>query len=325
LKRFILLKIWFRKIFPFFDFILFFILLFSIPGFLFFARYGGKKLSLSRRLLKKSGIYPIRNHYYYPLFKDSILKKSLREPRNLPGIDFVEKKQLRFLERLTYSNELKDMNLDESKFNIVDFDINNITFKSGDAEFLYQIIRFLRPKRIIEIGSGNSTKLANKALKRNYLETQQDFKHICIEPYEMPWLESLDVEVIRSLVEDCDTKIFDSLENNDLLFIDSSHIIRPQGDVLKEYLEIIPRLNSGVVIHVHDIFTPRDYLDEWIREEVFFWNEQYLLECLLSNTERYEILAALNFLKHTNYSDLQRVCPYLTVDREPGSIYFKVK
>ena len=141
----------------------------------------------------------------------------------------------------------------------------------------------------------------------------------------MAWLETLDVTVIRNTLENCEIEIFDKLEANDLLFIDSSHIIRPQGDVLKEYLEIIPRLKSGVIIHVHDIFTPRDYLDEWIKENVWFWNEQYLLECLLSNTQRYEILAALNFLKHSNYSKLKKVCPYLDKNREPGSIYFKVK
>ena len=129
------------------------------------------------------------------------------------------------------------------------------------------MIRFLKPKKVIEIGSGHSTKLVNKALKKNKFETSDDFKHICIEPYENDWLNYFDAEVIRSLIEECDLKIFDTLEENDVLFIDSSHIIRPQGDVLKEYLEIIPRLKKGVVIHVHDIFSPRDYLDQWIRED----------------------------------------------------------
>lgn len=78
----------------------------------------------------------------------------------------------------------------------------------------------------------------------------------------MPWLETLNLKVVRNILEDCDIEMFDKLEANALIFIDCSHIIRPQGDVLKEYLEIIPRLKSGVMIHVHDIFTPRDYLDE---------------------------------------------------------------
>lgn len=318
------MKILLRAVISLVDFSLMIILFFVSPFYYIFARLGGKRLPLCREFLKKIGVYPIRNHYYSPFFKDSILKKSLRKARDLPGIDFVEEKQLIFLKNLTFSNELKLMKLNDQKTNIKEFSLNNSSFQSGDAEFLYQVIRFLKPKTLIEIGSGHSTKIANQALKKNRFETFQEFRHVCIEPYENKWLESLDVQVIRDLIENCNLKIFDNLEENDILFIDSSHIIRPQGDVLKEYLEIIPRLKKGVVIHVHDIFSPRDYLDEWLREDVLFWNEQYLLECLLSNKGRYEILAALNFLKHTNYPNLKNVCPYLNKKREPGSLYFKV-
>ena len=141
----------------------------------------------------------------------------------------------------------------------------------------------------------------------------------------MPWLEDIGVKVIRKLAEDCDANIFTSLEENDILFIDSSHIIRPQGDVLKEYLEIVPTLKKGVYVHVHDIFTPRDYLDEWIRDEVYFWNEQYLVEALLSDSNKYEIVAALNHLYHNNFNALKKVCPYISEGLEPGSFYFKIK
>ena len=252
----------------FFDLVLFLILLFSIPGMYVFVKFGSKTFKLSRELLKKFGVFPIKDHYYYPLFKDSRLKRSLREPRFLPGIDFCEEKQLLFLESLTFSNELIQLKLNEEKDDIKDFYINNTTFESGDAEFLYQFIRLHQPKNVIEIGSGNSTKIAHKALRRNQLENGINFSHVCVEPFEMPWLECLDVEVLRSPIEDCNMNMFNDLGENDLLFIDSSHMIRPQGDVLKEYLEIIPSLKSGVMIHVHDIFTPRDYPDSWIREEL---------------------------------------------------------
>ena len=89
---------------------------------------------------KKVGVYPIRDHYYYPLFKDSRLKKSLREPRNLPGIDFCVEKQLHLLEKFTFAKELEDMKLNEKKSEIEEFYINNGSFESGDAEFLYQLI-----------------------------------------------------------------------------------------------------------------------------------------------------------------------------------------
>ena len=108
-------------------------------------------------------------------------------------------------------------------------------------------------------------------------------------------------QVIRQPVETVDKTIFTCLESNDILFIDSSHIIRPQGDVLCEYLQILPVLQPGVLVHVHDIFTPKDYLDEWLREQGLFWNEQYLLEAFLSGNTDYEIIAALNFLKHHHW------------------------
>jgi hypothetical protein len=142
----------------------------------------------------------------------------------------------------------------------------------------------------------------------------------------MAWLESFsEIDVIRRKVEDCDLDWSKSLGPGDLLFIDSSHIIRPQGDVLKEFLEILPQLASGVYVHVHDIFSPKDYLREWVVDEVKFWNEQYLLEALLSNSDRYQVVGALNYLKHRHFDRLNEVSPYLTEDREPGSFYIKVR
>ena len=171
----------------------------------------------------------------------------------------------------------------------------------------------------------NITSLISEALRLNAVEVGIKGNHVCIEPYEQPWLENFqDIEIFRKKVEDIELKFFQSLNANDLLFIDSTHIIRPQGDVLYEYLEIIPTLKSGVYVHVHDIFTPRDYPEKWIREGVTFWNEQYLLESTLSNNLSYKVVAALNYLKHENYVALKKVCTYLTEDREPGSFYFKI-
>ena len=150
--------------------------------------------------------------------------------------------------------------------------------------------------------------------------------HVCIEPYEQPWLAKFpNIKLVREKVELLDLKLFKELEDGDLLFIDSSHMIRPQGDVLQEYLTIIPSLKKGVYVHVHDIFSPHDYLESWVKENIHFWNEQYLLEALLTGNQNLEIVAALNLLKHKHYSELHRVCTYLTSDREPGSFYFRTK
>ena len=102
-------------------------------------------------------------------------------------------------------------------------------------------------------------------------------------------------------------------------------MIRPQGDVLFEYLQLLPTINKGVIVHVHDIFTPRDYLEEWLKEGVNFWNEQYLLEAFLTYNSEFEILCVVNYLKHNHFKKNSVSCPFLTIKREPGSFWMKRK
>ena len=275
-----------------------------------------------RRLLLRVGVFPIRNHYYEPQFDYSNKRQSFRDDRVLPGIDWNHQEQLALLETLDFADELAD--LPQVKPDGIGFYLENDTFLSGDAEYWYQLIRRLKPARIFEVGSGNSTLMAIKAIQKNRSEdSQYRCKHVCIEPFEQPWLEDTGVSVLRKLVEEVDFAFFSELNENDILFIDSSHIIRPQGDVLFEYLELLPRLNSGVIVHVHDIFSPKNYLTNWLEDNVIFWNEQYLLEAFLSNNREWKILGALNYLHHNNYDALKSVAPFLTREREPGSFYIK--
>ena len=141
----------------------------------------------------------------------------------------------------------------------------------------------------------------------------------------MPWLEKTGVQVIRKLAEDVDISFFSMLQQNDILFIDSSHIIRPQGDVLFEFLEILPTLHPGVIIHIHDIFSPKDYTKKHLVEEVLFWNEQYLLEAFLTCNNDFVIIGALNYLK-THFPDrLNSQLPILKNNPHhvPGSFWIK--
>ena len=105
---------------------------------------------------------------------------------------------------------------------------------------------------------------------------------MCIEPYEMPWLEQLGIDaVIRKKAEDVYPDIFDQVEAGDILFIDSSHVLRISGDVFVEHLHILPSLKSGVLVHIHDIFLPYAYLRNWIVDERRFWTEQYVRQAFL--------------------------------------------
>ncbi|OHD38012.1 MAG: hypothetical protein A2015_15385 [Spirochaetes bacterium GWF1_31_7] len=109
-------------------------------------------------------------------------------------------------------------------------------------------------------------------------------------------------------------------------FFDARFLAKP----LFEYLELLPTLNKGVIVHIHDIFSPKNYPESWDIDEVKLWNEQYLLEAFLTtttnnnnnnNNNKWKIIVALNYLHHTNFDKLQSKCPRLTRDREPGSFY----
>lgn len=285
-------------------------------------RAGFNRLKRCKNALLHVGVFPIRAHYYEPQFDFRISATAFSQDRSLSGINWNVGKQLELLSRFSFVHELED--IPQSKTGSTEFYLNNGSYGSGDAEYWYQMIRTVKPRRIYEIGSGHSTLMAIKAVKKN-IEQDNTYtcEHICIEPYEMPWLEHTGVSVIRQKVEDVDLALFSKLEENDVLFIDSSHMIRPQGDVLFEYLEILPSLPKGVIVHIHDIFSPKNYPRTWLEDEVLFWNEQYLLEAFLSHNNSWEIIGSLNYLTHHHYDSLKSVAPWLTPDREPGAFYIR--
>jgi hypothetical protein len=285
-------------------------------------RAGVQRLPRCKNTLMKAGVFPILDHYYEPQFKYCNLKQPLEQDRILPGIDWNTAEQLRILATFSCVHEFECV--PKEQVNPPEFYLNNGSFESGDAEYWYQLIRSVKPRRIFEIGSGNSTLMAIKAIRENQRQdANYECKHVCIEPFEMPWLEKTGVTVVRKKVEDVELEFFADLERNDILFIDSSHIVRPQGDVAFEYLELLPSLRKGVIVHVHDIFSPRNYPKSWLVDEVKFWNEQYLLEAFLSHNSCWKIVGALNYLHHNHFEKLKSVAPFLTLEREPGSFYIQ--
>ena len=283
---------------------------------------GVERMPACRSVLLKMGVFPIRNHYYEPQFDLRTTRRPLAQERPLPGIDWNVDEQIALLNAMCLADELVETPLDKPDH--LGFYLNNGSFESGDAEFWYQMVRLKKPRRIFEVGSGNSTLAAIQAIRRNQIEDPAyACKHVCIEPYEMPWLEQTAFSVVRRKVEDLDIGFFSELQQDDVLFIDSSHIIRPDGDVLFEYLELLPTLSKGVIVHIHDIFSPRNYPEDWLAEKVLFWNEQYLLEAFLTHNSSWAIIGSLNYLRHHHYEGLKAAAPFLTPEREPGSFYIQ--
>ncbi len=285
-------------------------------------RYGLERLPLTRRALDLVRVLPVPFHYHEPAVNPRDLRYSLGDERQLPALDLNVTEQLELLSRFHYGAELTGFPLRATEPRR--FAYHNGTFEVGDAELFYDMIRHFKPARILEIGSGFSTLIAREAIAQNNRE-HPDYScdHVCVEPFENPWLERSGARIVRQRVEDVGVGLFDPLAEADILFIDSSHVIRPQSDVLFEYLELLPRLKRGVLVHIHDIFTPRDYPASWVLGKRRLWNEQYLLEAFLSFNSQYRVLAALNYLRHHHAAALADACPMLVREptAEPGSFW----
>jgi len=314
-----------KKITPLIDILFSPLTFLSTVWLLIIRRLGLSRMTVSNTIFNNIGLLPIHNHYHHPLINPNKHNlKSLRDERIIGGLDLNINKQKEIILSFNYVDEL--LKFPPKKSNGNEYYYHNDSFGSGDSEYLYNIIRKFKPNRIIEVGSGFSTKMMLNSINKNKDEdSNYNCELTCIEPFEYKQIEGLPITLLKEKVESLDIKIFKELKNNDILFIDSSHIIRPQGDVLFEIQQILPELNPGVLIHFHDIFTPRDYLDEWIYKEHLLWNEQYFLETFLSFNDRFEVIGSLNYLKHNYWELLSSKCPILSREKnsEPGSFWIR--
>ena len=290
-----------------------------LPIYKLVKKYGIINFPLQVKAFIKTGVFPMQDHYYNPQF---VYSKNFdaNKIRNL-HLNFNLDKQLAELAQLKFSNELKFKK--EGHPHQGDYYLNNPAYGPGDADLYYLMVRNLQPKKIIEIGSGFSTMVGLMAIEKNN-ESGISTSITCIEPYEIKWLDTIkNIELIRKKVEEIPVEFFKQLQENDLLFIDSSHIIRPENDVLFEYLEILPALNKGVIIHIHDIFSPRHYRADWLQKDLRLWNEQYLLEAFLYYNDSFEIIYSLNYLKTNHFSATQQTLTNLSVQDQPASIWLR--
>ncbi|OCC14272.1 hypothetical protein DBT_2344 [Dissulfuribacter thermophilus] len=182
------------------------------------------------------------------------------------------------------------------------FCLGNGLFDAVDAMIAYTILREYRPKRVIEVGSGYSSRLIAYAGRKN-----GGIELTCIDPYIEDELSRMDgvVSFVQRPVEQLETNLFLSLDAGDLLFIDSSHVVRMGSDVVYLYLQVLPKLKKGVLVHIHDIFLPLDYPSSWVKEEKRFWNEQYLVAAFLMNNDNFETILSNSLLGYC-FPDLIR-------------------
>jgi hypothetical protein len=282
------------------------------------------------RLWEKKGFHITPVHFYEPIPDTTTLKDDLwKKQSELVGININEKEQIKLLSLFSsrYKEEYDSLPRNKTT-NQYQYYINNQEFGSVDGEILYCMNRHFKPKRIVEIGSGYSTLLsAQGVLKNREEDSSYECDFVAIEPHPSEVLKNgfpgLSKLFIKE-VQDIPLLEFEKLRENDVLFIDSSHVLKIGGDVQYEYLEILPRLQKGVLIHVHDIFLPAEYRKEFVLTYYHFWNEQYLLQAFLTCNDCFEVTWAGSYMHLKHPQTLEAAfSSYKRNESWPGSFWMR--
>ena len=260
--------------------------------------HSGKFLELFP-VWEQHGFHVTPVHFYQPIPDTRELPETLwKQPSDLVGINMNDAMQLDLLR-----NHFTKFRDECSNFPAEPPPGQRRPFRGVDALAAYCMVRHFQPRLIIEVGSGFSSLALGQAAAKN-----KNSALVCIDPFPsdflrrgFPGLQSS----IEEKIQNIDLKFFAQLQSGDILFIDSSHTVKIGGDVNYLFLEVLPRLKPGVIVHVHDIFLPFEYRRDWVLDEFRFWNEQYLLQAFLTFNSEFEVLLANSYLNHYHQEDLK--------------------
>lgn len=280
------------------------------------------------RLWEEKGLHITPVHFYQPIPDTAELdRRGWDRVSELPGLDMNGAGQLALLEELSGKYRSEYSAFPAVKPAAGGFYTENGTFESVDCEIYYSMIRRAAPAAILEVGGGNSTLLAAAAALANKEGTGRQPSLTVIEPYPGPELTAGFpglAGVITEKAEDAPLDLFTALGPGDILFIDSSHALKTGGDVQQLYLEVLPRLKKGVLVHIHDIFLPLDYPRDTVVGRRRFWNEQYLVQAFLAFNSSFRVLWCSAYMNHRHPDKLAAAFPsYGRAPRRPGSLWLE--
>ena len=196
------------------------------------------------------------------------------------------------------------------------FYLDNGYFEAVDAEALYCMVRHFRPRTVVEVGSGFSTFVTRLALQAN----AGNGRLVAIDPEPRTSIVGAIGEHIQSPVQDVDPAVFAELAENDVLFVDSSHVVRTGGDVNFLIFDVFPRLQPGVLVHVHDVFLPYEYPRRWIAAGN---TEQYLLLAFLAYNRAFEVIWPGHYMRMRHLREVMKVFPSCSERTHPGSFWLR--
>ena len=266
----------------------------------------------SFRRVQKAGWHFQVNNFYSACNDVEFLdaNRDLWQKRGVPaGVDWNIEGQLAVAAEIgSHVDELRDIPQESSDPSVYSW--KNPFFNNADALAYYGLIRARKPARVIEIGCGWSSLLLAKAVLANDAQTGRRTEVTQVEPYPRKnVLKALPShwKLHESILQRAPLELFETLRAGDVLFYDGSHVSKAASDVNWFFFEVLPRVASGVIIHVHDIFFPNDYPEDWIMNRGQTWNEQYILHALLAGGDRYRIEICNAMLGHLRRQDVEKL------------------
>ncbi len=279
------------------------------------------------RLREACGFVP-PGHFYSPIpalaeiRRDAARIFPAQMPHQIAGIDLRESAQLALLEQ--FARYYPEIPFQERPTKGLRYHFDNRAYSYSDGIMLHCMLRHLRPRRLVEIGSGFSSCVT---LDTNELFLDGELQTTFIEPYPdllNSLLSAADrqrVTILAQRLQDVDLSVFTQLQAGDVLFVDSTHVSRVDSDVNRLFFEILPALAAGVAIHVHDMFYPFEYPQHWIYEGRA-WNELYLMRGFLQYNSNFEILLLNTFMEHFHRPFIEQHMP-LCLKNTGGSLWLR--
>ncbi len=256
------------------------------------------------------GIHVMPDLFYSSIPNIEKLKNSCswKKPYSLLGINGIDfDSQLKFIENCC-SDKIKKTLKSKNIYSLSCQD-NEYGFGKIEADFLYCFISHFKPKKAIQIGCGVSTKTMLLAAT----DSNHNIEITCIDPYPTQYLVekscNSEINLISEEAQEVSIATLTNLDEGDLLFVDSTHTVKPGSEVNKIILEVLPRLKKGIFVHFHDIYFPYDYHPEILTKQLYFWNESILLQAYLTNNSKYEIKTSMSMLHYFRQKELQQLLP----------------
>lgn len=277
-----------------------------------------------RRIARLLGYHLVPAGPYSPIFDLGTLPASTwEEPTPMPGVRMDLEAQLQMIDEELVEH-LVEFHPPRNPPAPGGFYLNNPFYGPGDAELLYAMVRRHGPARVLELGAGYSTLVIAHAGERNAADGQP-LSHIVVDPKPSPVLEGIAdrIELRSQSADDVAPAEFAELKAGDMLFIDTTHTLKPGSEVLYLLLTILPTLRPGVLVHIHDVYRPFEYPPSLAERWGNYWQEHYLVQALLVFNDRFEIMCATHALWRLRRERMRELVPSTAGYAFPSSFWIR--